>query len=672
MNQRKSEKNTMEITSNRVFENFERSLQELRESIDLTRQEKSTRLASQVDILSMSRSGLAYVYEKTSELEQAGVFTGTVWSAPDKLVPYLVKGTLKAGHPTSSFEILSELRMLAYATGRAESDQISSGEAQAFLEEVLVHNLEFAYQEASEETRNAMSPRELKKAFNLFSFIVSEIDLQGVYGKLVEEIKMICAQRPIVTRKARELIGLVNDRFDTSGTTATDELARLYIHALYSPTRGSKAHHSIQSYQQFIDECSKATLAEEASEMGQSMNATGLVSRYHPVLLKKLVVEHRDLVPVMLDLNDRGTAEWQKFHKLVSSLIMETVSPDNCQCIYGLARMLGKNLFSRRPVRVGLENLRRIKIHSMVEKRIVKSLINKDADVTALQYLVGGTIKVLGQHLGVAQGNNPTCQSARGISMWSQHAPAMLIDMIITAATQNDLIVRFENQDLVSHQLARGLVEKLDYNLDVVSVVLVPHLDKIYSEMMKRSANRGEDPHKWVNPALYGQWVPVGFASCYDYVTHSIVDFRGFARIFYAAFHLDFNGNHHVAYPNPVGIFVTSNKGVMLGFHAVSLLRVEKSKKGEMRVYFLNPNNEGRQDWGQGIKPTVFGNGEKPGESSLPFHEFAARVYAFHYSPLDTKSRLGNVPEEVVITVEGLAKESWGKSYVWNQQARLW
>ncbi|CAD5258108.1 MULTISPECIES: hypothetical protein [unclassified Imperialibacter] len=662
----------MEIASDRIFQNFEKSLEEFKESIELTKQEKAAKLASQVDILSQSRNGLVYLLQKIGELDRAGIFNNTVWSEPDKLIPLLVKGTLKVGHPTSSFEILSELRLLAFATGIEKSDKIAQKDAQSFLEEVMVHNLEFAHQDVSEETRLAMPVRELKKAFNLFGFIVSEIDLQGVYEKLAEEIRLICAQRPIMTRKARELIRLVNERFDTTGDSETDRSVRLYINAIYAPSEGARNNASLKDYEHFLSESSVATLEREARAMGDHMNATGLVSGYHSVLLKKLVADYEDLVPVCLHLNDRGVAEWEKFHGLISTLINETVSPDNCQCIYGLARMLGKSLFSRRPVRVGLENLRKVKIHSMVEKRISKSLINKDADVTVLQYLIGGTIKVLGQHLGVGQGNNPTCQSARGISMWSQHAPAMLIDMIITVAAQNDLVMRFDNQDLTSNQLGKGLLDNLDHNLDVVSVVLVPHLDKIYNEMMRRSSFRGEDPHKWVNPAMYGQWVHVGFASCYDYPSNSIVDYAGFVKIFYAAFHPDFNGQHQMVYPNPVGIFLTTNKGVMVGLHAISLLRVDKNKKGEMRAYFLNPNNEGRQDWGQGIKPTVFGNGEKPGESSLPFYQFVARVYAFHYSALDVKSWLSLVPQEEISKVEPLAKESWGKSYVWNQQTKLW
>ncbi|MEQ8532841.1 MAG: hypothetical protein RIB86_13400, partial [Imperialibacter sp.] len=270
----------MEIASDRIFQNFEKSLEEFKESIELTKQEKAAKLASQVDILSQSRNGLVYLLQKIGELDRAGIFNNTVWSEPDKLIPLLVKGTLKVGHPTSSFEILSELRLLAFATGIEKSDKIAQKDAQSFLEEVMVHNLEFAHQDVSEETRLAMPVRELKKAFNLFGFIVSEIDLQGVYEKLAEEIRLICAQRPIMTRKARELIRLVNERFDTTGDSETDRSVRLYINAIYAPSEGARNNTSLKDYEHFLSESSLATLEREARAMGEHMNATGLVSNY--------------------------------------------------------------------------------------------------------------------------------------------------------------------------------------------------------------------------------------------------------------------------------------------------------------------------------------------------------------------------------------------------------
>ena len=662
----------MVLITDNAFDNFQRSFQEFLEATDLSRQDKATRLASQIDIISQTRDGLSFLYEKSVELDQADFFKGTAWNEPDNLVPSLVKGTIKSGHPNSSFEIISNLRMLSYANGRAQSAKVSQKEAQVYLEEVVIQNMEFALKEPTEETRNVMTERELKKAFNLFGFILSEADLEGMHNMLAEEIMLICQQRPVVTRKAREIIHLIDRKMDLDPTLEADQELLFYVNAIVAPTKGSKQHKSLADYQNMLSGANTKLLESEAGEMGHYLGTTGLVSQYHALLLTHLLKHKPELIPLALDLSDTGAAEFKKHEKLIDSLIDEVVSVNNSQCIYGMARMLNRSLFSRRPVRVGLENLRKIKLNPQVEQRILHSEKNPNNDVTALQYLIGATIRILGQPLGVGQGNNPTCQSARGISMWSQHAPAKLIDMIITVATQNNLIMRFENTDLESIKLGKGLLGEMDYNLDAVSVVLVPHLDKIYNEMMKRAAIRGEDPHKWVNPAMYGQWIQIGFASCYDYFTNAITDYKGFIRTFYASFHIEYNGGQHMVYPNPVGIYITSSKGEMVGFHAISLVRVDKDPTGEIRAYFLNPNNEGRQNWGQNIKPSVFGHGEKHGESSLPFHQFAARIYAFHYNSLETKMWSQHVPDGELAKVEELARSSWGKSYTWNDQVKLW
>ncbi len=668
-----SETSALSPARERAFENFERSLTEFLEATDLTRQDKAAKIASQVDILSLTRDGLSFLFERCIELEKAGIFQNTAWNEPDRLVPILVRGTMKAGHPSSSFEILSELRMLAHANGADQGAKISATDAQDYLEEVIVHNLDLGLREMTEETRESFSDRELKKAFNLFGFLISEMDLSKVTGKLAQEITMICEQRPVVTQKVRELIHLVDAKFDLKEDNAVNKQLLLYVNAIYGPSPITLKRPDPDEYLKILQKSREKVLLGEAVSLGKSMGATGLVSKYHAILLTYLLSDPKIdyLVTHCLNLNDRGVAEWNKHKDFVKPLVLETVRVENAQCIYGLARMLGRSLFSRRPVRVGLENLRRVKINSQVENRILKSNGVNRGEVSAIQYLIGALIRVLGQPLGVGQGNNPTCQSARGISMWSQHAPAKLIDMIITVATQNNLVMRFENHDLVSNQLGKGLVDKLDYELDDISVVLVPHLDKIYNEMMRRATGRGEDPHKWVNPAMYGHWIQLGFASVYDYLTNSIMDYKGFVQIFYSSFHPDFNNGRQLAYPNPVGIFITSSKAEMVGFHAISLLRIERDPKGEVRAYFLNPNNEGRQDWGQGIKPMVYGNGEKHGESSLPFDQFASRVYAFHYNALEVKSGFA-VDQNAIKKVEALAKDSWGKSYIWSQQTKLW
>src|SRR5699024_371957 len=124
------------------------------------------------------------------------------------------------------------------------------------------------------------------------------------------------------------------------------------------------------------------------------------------------------------------------------------------------------------------------------------------------------------------------------------------------------------------------------------------------------------------------------------------------------------NNEHKLIYPNPVGIFVTNPSAHLLGLHAVSIQRIDKDQEGHYRIYFYNPNNDGAQDWGQGIKPSVRGNGENPGESSLPFHEFTARLYAFHYNQYEQGDAY-SVDNDIVNKTTALARESWGKKYTW-------
>lgn len=647
-------------------------IQELSESTPLTRKEKAHRLMGQVDILTDSIEGIAIVYDSVGELSEAGIFDNSPWADPSKLVGGLVNGTLKSSHPNSTIELLSELRLLAIAKGDYQTNLINSGDAETFIQEVIVSNLEFVFNEPVEETRLIMSEHELRKVHNLFNFLSEHIHLDDVKETLAEELTLICEQRPVVTEKQRKIIALVKEKIELDPEKEGDKKLLSFQRCIYRPTDNT-ADKSITEYQALLEKLNNTELYVEAQEMGQSMLEYGLVSQYHAVLLKFLIEhDHLQTVPVVLGLTPVGETRWNELTDYLSDLILKTIHIYNAQCIYGLAKMLENGTIAREAVRSGLSNLSSIKIHSQVEERILKSTKNPHQAVSARQYLMGALFRILGQPLGVGQGNNPTCQSARGISMWSQHAPAKLINMVQTAAVTNDISFRFEGQEIKASVTGQGLVQNLDYNLDAVSVTLVPMLDRIYNEMMVRGSGRAEDPHKWVNPALYGQWIQIGFASAYDYFSNAIVDFDGFVRVFYAMCHPEYNGGHRLIYPNPVGIFITSSKGDMLGFHAVSLLRVDKDPEGSFRAYFLNPNNEGRQDWGQDIKPSVFGNGEVHGESSLPLHEFAARTYAFHFNDLEAENMVDNVPATEVEKVKTLAKDSWGKSYTWLETKKKW
>ncbi len=651
---------------------LEELLNEFSNATVLTKPEKSQRLMGQVDLMADSKEGLTLLFQQIPSLTEAGIFRDSPWEDASKLVPTLVNGTLKSGHPNSTIEILSELRLLAVAKGEFHIEGLSQKDAANFIQEVVVSNLEFVFNEPLEETRLVMSEHELSKVHALFKFLAEYTDFDQVKVKIAEELNLICEQRPVVTEKQRKIIAWVKEKIDLDPNHPDDQKLLSFQRSIYRPTGRSEGH-NYSSYRRMLNALQDKDLRDEAEEMSAMMLKHGLVSQFQASLLLHLVEkDHQTLIPICLGLNPTGVARFNEMTTYVVQLIKTVIDPFNAQCIYGLAKMLENGILSREAVRSGLSNLLTINIHPEVEKRILKSTRTPHEKVSPKQYLIGAVFRILGQPLGVGQGNNPTCQSARGISMWSQHAPAKLIHMIQTAAVYDDLTFRFEGKEIKYSTTPKGLVQVLDHNLDAVSVILVPMLDRIYNEMMRLASGRGEDPHKWVNPALYGQWIQVGFASAYDYMSDAIIDFDGFVRVFYAMCHPLYNGGHRLVYPNPVGIFITSAKAEMLGFHAVSLLRVDKDPQGVLRAYFLNPNNEGRQDWGQGIKPSVVGKGEVYGESSLPLYQFAARVYAFHYNSLEASEKMNNVPEEEVEKVKRLAGESWGKSYNWLEIRKKW
>jgi hypothetical protein len=81
-----------------------------------------------------------------------------------------------------------------------------------------------------------------------------------------------------------------------------------------------------------------------------------------------------------------------------------------------------------------------------------------------------------------------------------------------------------------------------------------------------------------------------------------------------------------------------------------------------MRIYFFNPNNDSGQDWGQGINCSTQSSGERHGEASLPFAEFASRLCVFHYDPRELGD-MSTVPETDVAHAMELGRASWAAGY---------
>lgn len=618
--------------------------------------------ASSLEVLSVAHQlmtrdgGINALYSRVRYYESAGIFGTSDWSKPAILQPALARRSLREGEVvTTVVEVLSELRMLAVVRGDFFHPGISAEQARYFLTQVLALNLDLLSGTMTEADR--ARPRQLGLIVQtLYRYLIEHLGYDSILDSLVAEVWRLLAQGPVQTDSIRTMIVqiaecLYDPRLDTAGM---DGAARL-VSAVFGPTEGCREDPGLEAYAHRLEAMDAAALGTEAAEFARAMHDTGLVSPYHAVLLTFLRAHRNRLIPAALGLSSTGIDALRCFPDLVNALIDKALYPETCQAIYGLTMMLERRTLFTEPVAQAL--WRQIALPLSAETADVLESVfgtSRPPDV----FFLAGVLSLLGQPLGVGQGNNPTCQSAIGLSMWAANEADYLLQVLAWAARDNEVLTRFEGQEVSSKGLEPGLAKDAPVDVDAVSLILIPHLDRIYAEMWRLCGDRDDDLHRWINPEFYGWWVSHGFRVVADIHTGELVDYDGFVRTFYAAYHPYFNGQMPVIHPQPAGIAVTDAAGRFVGRHAITILRVTLSPENEMRVYFYNPNNDSGQDWGQGIRCSILGHGEIRGEASLPIAEFASRLYAFHYDPLELGD-LRVVPADEVQRVMDLGLTSW-------------
>ena len=612
--------------------------------------------------LASTNNGMAIIDKYAHRFDQAGVFLGGEWEDPSKLEPSFVGASLRVRAIYSIIELLSEMRMLAIAKETAHHERLTKEAASAFLNEVLALNLDLMSPLETEENTNPPEDHNIR-AQNLFTYLGQELSFKAVADQMVQEIDRLTVQRPINTRRTLEMIHMSQQLLNSGIDENTTEAIEKYARATDALTPLSIVSSNQRDYKLKLEQAKEEDLLAEAKLFAESMKETGLVSPFHAVLLRFLNRKNYDVIPTSLALTETGTSSFNANQKLIHDIIQIAIYPETRQAIYGLSKLLNRGVLKIESVVPTLRQLLELPIHANVRKSL-SVFVNEQSAISINGILVAGIVSVVGQPLGVGQGLNPTCQSARGISLWAQFNMDQLLEFIIGAARDNDIVMTFEDEVIHSSLLIGGVADDMKQDLDPVSILLVPHLDKIYNEMMKRTLLRGEDGHKWVNREFYGEWIPSGFNNVLDLYTLEVTNYSTFVKLFYATHHPDFNEGYELIHPNPVGIFLTNVHGELLGLHAVSIHRIDKDPNGDFRIYFYNPNNDSTQNWGQGIKASVTGLGESEGESSLPFHEFVSRLYAYHYNPYEQGDTY-MVEDNLVEKIEALAKNSWGKNYVW-------
>ena len=648
----------------RAQEQFEHALESVARVTSIARAGHLSRLFNATLKLLKLPGGAARIYGHAARFDGALVFEGSDWNHPERLQPELSRGSLTGAAEAVAVEALSRLRMLAIAEGTYAHPGVSPETALDFLQRSLVFNLDLLQADYSEAGRVGAGRREAVR--HLLSFELDRLGGASVIEALVAEADRILEQRPIDLATVRQLLDHVERLLERQDLPENETLrrGRVLLAACRGPTglTQSTVTDCVAGFEAMTEEEREIELAA----LGQSMRETGLVCAAHGALLPLLAKSGCDQqLGLALGLGAVGLDSLDAFNELVRKLILEAVGSATAQCAYGLGNLLDRGVLFFPPVPPALWRLTHLEPLPEVSAHLREEFGHADPP-SGHSLLLAGVISVLGLPLGVSQGNNPTCQSARAISLWAQVDPGFLLELVMWAARDGEIDLHFEGDLIRSSELSEGLIEDFHTELDTVSLVLVPHLDKIYWEMGRRIVGRGEDGHRWINPEFHGWWVHRGFATTVDYATGAVIDFAGFVRRFHAAYHPEFNDSAELIYPQPAGIVATDPFGVYLGLHAIAIERVAPDSEGVMRVYFYNPNNEGRQDWGQGIVTSTHGRGEIPGESSLPFDQFCARLYVFHYN----ERELGDpdaVPDDTVETITLTVRDSWACDRAWHE-----
>lgn len=601
--------------------------------------------------------GLQALYQLAPRIDNAGLFDGTDWAEPGSLLPGLVLSTLEQGaKDTVILDAISHLRLLAIVNGEHSHPGTSAEQARHFLTQVLALNLNRLFGTTDESMRVRLGSLG-DAVIQLFRFLLDHIGFENILGSLIDEIWRILAQRPIQTAHVKVMVTQISITLAQGiGDIGETRLgADRLISALFGPTQGCLDDPGAEVYQDRLESMDFPSLQQEANGFARAMHDVGLVSDYHAIFLRWLLQHDQQLIADALGLSSTGLDVIRSYQELIYRLIEEAIYPETAQAVYGLSMLLERGILYASPIAPAL--WRQIGLRLSEQTKITLNSAFGDARAPRI-YLLAGVISLLGQPLGVGQGNNPTCQSARAISMWSYNDPDYLLHLIAQAARHDGVLMHFEGTPISSAELPINLARSFSLDTDPVSAILVPHLDRVYNEMGRLCADRGEDPHRWINPEFHGWWVGREFMIAVEVASGQLSNYQQYLSAFYSNYHPFYNGNQPLIHPQPAGVAITDSSARFVGWHAITLIRVALDQEEVMRVYFFNPNNDSGQDWGNGIIVSTHGHGERFGEASLPFEQLASRLYIFHADPSGEHNRL-DIPMEEINQIKEMALNSW-------------
>ncbi|CAM3775448.1 hypothetical protein [Mesobacillus zeae] len=560
--------------------------------------------------------GIEKIYQQARNFDSDGVFNDRVWNNPASLNPSLVRAALSKGGMTAGGEIMSLLRILSIARGKGTNPIMTAQACNEFLSKALLLNMDLLILRETEENRIYLLHEE-KLARKVVSFVGDNCFSPVVFQSIQKEIENLASQRPIVVKKiiqmitkTKRLTGMMAEA--GSGWAVLDR-------SLHAPSSLSASFGS--GYKEALGNCSDLLLVKEAFQLRTTMENTGIVSVYHAVFLMYINKEKPYLIQSFLCIDEQSKTNLRNNLPLIRKLVDSAVNYQTRQCIYGLMRLLQRDILTP-----DLKSLLDELNNWACKKNTQASGAEWDHSPHS-SAVVAAAISILGQPLGVGQGFNPACEPAAVMSYWSQKEPTLLIKLLLELLSTERISLEFEGKSILSSRLP--LVELEDHeNIDVVSLLMFPPLLAIRDEMVRRSGETERYPQKAVHPGFYVTGIWKGFIRADEE--------DEFEKKFYQHYHPSSQVRAVTGLPQPAVILIYNREGIEIGKLTVLIQRVTSDGKGKTRVYFYSPNNDSLQEWSKGIKTSISGNGEKEGESSLLFKDFLECLHSFHFDDKQT------------------------------------
>ncbi|MGP9832527.1 hypothetical protein [Marinobacter sp. NSM] len=365
------------VNIDRLVQKLDESILALEESRPFAKAGKLPKLFDLARRVLLQPGGCEAIEARARSMEEAGIFVGTDWADPSILLPSLTTYSLQSPNAdTVVIEALSELRLLAVARGEYQHPSVSAEQAHHYLTQVLAINLGLLFGMTGEAEREQGKLALIAQA--LVQYVAGHIGYEHVIDSLIEEIWRILEQRPIRVSDVRKMITQIAIcRADPSADLGSaGRGADRLISSLYAPTRACSEDPGTAIYQQRLD-----SLLSEAL----GLSTTG----------RDCLLCYRDLV---------------------HTLIQESLFPKTAQGLYGLALLLERGILYQPPVAPALWRQVRLTLCPQALERL-QFAYGYQPNPSA--WLIQGVLNMLGQPLGVGQGKNPTCQSARALSMWA-------------------------------------------------------------------------------------------------------------------------------------------------------------------------------------------------------------------------------------------------------------